>query len=169
MILDGIFAPQGSPDHAQSGLFVSNVGDATAVNVIVEPLGVEAFGVSFDPVPFVNAGGDRKSVKHRYGPDVKDMFGVGAFLSMRTIISNGPGRGVTEVSHPIRFTYETGGRTVANDDYELGFIVGINGVPIASRYVVRKRSKVQLTVRERLAALLIRLAARVLRRPLNVG
>src|SRR5438309_4847 len=57
VILDGIFAPIGTPDHANSGLFVSNVGDSTAVNIAVAALGVPSFGVSFDPVPFVNVAG----------------------------------------------------------------------------------------------------------------
>jgi hypothetical protein len=165
LILDGTFAPQGTPDHAQSGLFVSNVGDAVAINVMLEPLGGKPFGVSFDPVPFVNAGGDRKAVTMRYGSDVRDMFGVGTMLSMRNVVSRDP---EDVSSHPIRFTYEAQGRTVANDEYELAFIVGPNGVTIANRYVVRRRRKTRLTIRERLGALLVRLAARILLQPPKV-
>jgi hypothetical protein len=168
VMLDGTFAPTGAPDHHLSGLFVSNVGDSTAVNILVESIGVQPFDVSFDPVSFVNPGGDRKAVTLRYGPDVRDIFGVGAFLSFRNV-SRGPGQTAESLSHSMRFTYETvHGRTFINDDYELGFIVGVSGAPIGNRYVIRKRPKVKRTLRDRLGALLVRLAARVLQRPPNV-
>jgi hypothetical protein len=167
VILDGFFTPQGTLDHSKSGLFVANVGDSPALNVTVESMGIEAFGVTFDPVSFV-AVGEHKPVTVRYGSHA-DMFdGIGAFLSMRNVVIRGPGQKAEPVPHPIRFTYENAnGRTEVNEEFELRFIVGIGGVPIASRYIIGKRSKVRRTIRDRLGIFLARLAVRVLQRSPN--
>jgi hypothetical protein len=166
LVLDGIFTPEGAPEHQESGLFVANAGDSPAVNVMVKSMGNEFFGVSFDPVSFIGVGSDRKSVTVRYGSEVRDMSGVGAFLPIRNVISGGPGQRVEAAPHPIQFTYETVyGRTITNKKFELAFIAGISGDLIDSRYIVRQRREARRTVRERLGILLVRLAERVPQRP----
>jgi hypothetical protein len=156
VVLEGIFAPQGTPEHESSGIFIGNIGDSPAANVMIEPIGNEFFGVSFDPVASV-AVGDHKAVKMQYGSEVKDMFGVGAVLSMKNVIIRGPGQKADSVPHPIRVTFENGnGRTEANEDFELRFVEGIGRVPIASRYIVGKRIRPRRTIRHRFGTLLER-------------
>ncbi len=164
VILSGILAPLGTQGNEQQGLFVANVGDAPALNILLEPLGSSTFTASFDPVPFVKVSGDRERVTIRLGQSVKDMFDVSAYLQGMHVFGLGPGRKVDPASHPIRFTYEDAhGREYSNEEFELGLVNTVGAIaPIDLRLTIRRRPRDRRTIRHRLGALLVRIAARLL-------
>src|SRR5437868_5185118 len=41
VVLEGTFAPQGTPEHERSGIFIGNIGDSPAANVMLESIGNE--------------------------------------------------------------------------------------------------------------------------------
>ncbi|HXA16368.1 MAG TPA: hypothetical protein VN380_05215 [Thermoanaerobaculia bacterium] len=160
----GIFVPEGAKGHQNNGLFVANVGEATALNFKVERMGALNHDVSFDPVQVVYVG-DREQVAMHYGSGVRDIFGVSSFLLMKDVV-RGVGQKVDPPPHPIRFTYEDAdGRKYKIEEFELRLINTASGAPIDLRLIVDRKRKKRQTIREWVGARLVRLAARILLRP----
>lgn len=161
VVLEGIFVPLGATGSEQSGLFVSNVGDVPALNVVIEPLGSSTFTASFDAVPVVKVGGDRDRVAMRPGPSVRDIFDVFTFLQAKQPVGPGSRQRSEPISQPIKFTWEDRrGRKYPNEQYEIGLI----DVMHDHRLIVRKRLKKEpRTLRKRIGLGLARVAARFLR------
>jgi hypothetical protein len=142
LVLNGVFAQGELPSGLEAGVFVTNVGEKPALEVTIGPLGESTFTMTFETLPLVNGGSDRKRVPLSFGKSVRDIFDVGLFLQSKSpATGNRAARGAAaHVSHPIRFTYTVPeGRTYVNEEYEFRLVDTWSTNP---RYVIKKREQI---------------------------
>ena len=114
--------------------------------------------MTFEVLPLVNRGGDRKSVALSYGASVRNIFDVDRSLRVDSYLksaagaeartgeaerSTGTERVLPHRPHPIRFTFmDSDGRRYVNEEFELRFVDTWNPGGTNPRHVIKRRDRI---------------------------
>lgn len=142
MVLEGRFGHLGT-QRRREGMYVHNVGDETALDVHIEPLGHEPKWMIFGKIAVVRPNSDPAEIPITF-EDADDVFAVGAYISMVSTL-RGAAQTADEAAHddhPLRFTYrDRTGNEYVNEEYVLRFHESKPFVAANAYYEVARRIK----------------------------
>jgi hypothetical protein len=142
LVLEGRFDHR-RPTEGKQGMFLHNVGVGPAIQIEIDSIGRDPKCMNFGKIAVLRPDSDPVEVSISY-VDARDVFEVGAYLSMTTIISgetSDQGDASSDDGQPLRIHYEDRhGTRHVDESYELRFHESTPFFAANAYYEVEKRS-----------------------------